>query len=85
MFIIEDELHTEPVGEFGSKIDALNELHRLAKLPWHKAPNVCPCASWKTCARSYHLIEYDTSWTPLEADKQCPYRRSVGKRGLLGL
>lgn len=72
MFVIEDALHAEPIGEFGSRIHALNELHRLAKLPWDEAPNICPCARWQTCARSYHLIEYDTSSTPWKLISHLP-------------
>jgi hypothetical protein len=39
-------------------------LRRLAGLPWNEAPNLCPCMSWRTCGRRYHLVEYDTSSTP---------------------
>lgn len=64
MFVIEDEWHAEPVGEFDSRESALAELRRLADLAWSEAPNRCPCMSWRTCGRRYHLIEYDTSRTP---------------------
>jgi hypothetical protein len=64
MFVIDDELHAEPVAEFNVEADAVAELKRLAGLPWNEAPNVCPCMSWQTCGRRYHLIEYDTSWIP---------------------
>ncbi|MET1110641.1 MAG: hypothetical protein ABWX67_03850 [Allosphingosinicella sp.] len=64
MFVIEDEWHAEIIGEFASRADAQAELRRLAELPWNAAPNRCPCTSWRTCERRYHLIEYDTSPTP---------------------
>ena len=73
MFVIEDESHAEHFGEFESKIDAIGELQRLAKLPWDEAPNVCPCKSWRTCGRSYHLIEYDTSGTPWRQVSNLPF------------
>jgi hypothetical protein len=37
MFVIDDELHAEPVGEFDSKADAVDELQRLARLRWDEA------------------------------------------------
>jgi hypothetical protein len=64
MFVVEDERHAEPIGEFDSRADAQAELRRLADLAWDEAPNLCPCMSRRTCGRRYHLIEYDTSWTP---------------------
>jgi hypothetical protein len=64
MFVIEDEAHAEPQGEFDTFEDALAELRRRAAIPWDQPPNVAPCASWKTCGRRYEVIEYDTSQTP---------------------
>lgn len=64
MFVVEDEWHAEHIGEFASRADAHAELRRLADLAWDEAPNLCPCTSWRTCGRRYHVIEYDTSWTP---------------------
>jgi hypothetical protein len=61
MFVVEDEFHCEWMGEFNSREEADAELRRLATLPWDQAPNVCPCASWRTCGRRYHVIEFDTS------------------------
>lgn len=73
MFVIDDELHAAPVGEFHSKAEAIGELQRLAKLRWDEAPNACPCTSWRTCSRRYHLIEYDTSWTPWRQINNTPF------------
>jgi hypothetical protein len=64
MFVIEDEIHAEPQGEFASFDEALAELRRRASVPWDRRPNVAPCLSWKTCGRSYEIIEYDTSRVP---------------------
>ena len=64
MFVIRDERHFDEVGEFSSRNEAHAELQRLADLPWNEAPNLCPCTSWRTCGRRYHIIEYDTSRKP---------------------
>ena len=64
MFVIEDEAHAEPQGQFQSRADALAELRRRAAIPWDQVPNVAPCTSWKTCGRHYELIEYDDSIDP---------------------
>lgn len=64
MFVIEDELHAEQIGRFGTRDEAMAELQRLASTPWDKPPNVAPCTGWKTCGRSYEIIEYDTSREP---------------------
>jgi hypothetical protein len=61
MFVIEDEFHAEWIGEYASSEEAHAELRRLADLPWDEAPNRCPCMSWRTCGRRYHIIEFDTS------------------------
>lgn len=65
MFVIKDEWHTEPIGEYASRDEAVAELRRLAALPWNDAPNKCPCRSWRGCGRRYHLIEYDSDWRSL--------------------
>ena len=62
MFVIEDERHAEPQdGEFRTLSEAIAELKRRAALPWNKPPNLAPCTSWKTCGRTYEVIEYETS------------------------
>lgn len=65
MFVIEDEAHAEWLGEFPTLEAVTAELRRLYELPWDEAPNVAPCMSWRTCGRTYGVIEYDTrsaSW-----------------------
>lgn len=64
MFVVEDDLHAERVGQFGTREEAMAEVRRLANIPWDKPPNVAPCTDWKTCGRSYEIIEYDTSRKP---------------------
>jgi hypothetical protein len=64
IYVIEDEWHAEHLGEFDSRETAHGELRRLAEIPWDQAPNVCPCMSWRTCGRRYHVVEYDTSCSP---------------------
>jgi hypothetical protein len=61
MFVIEDGWHAEWIGEYVSREEAHAELRRLANLPWDAVPNCCPCMSWRTCGRRYHLIEFDAS------------------------
>ena len=64
VFVIEDEWHAEHIGRFDSRAEAQAELRRLAELPWDETPNLCPCTSWRTCGRRYHIVEYDTAPTP---------------------
>lgn len=64
MFVVEDEWHAEHIGEFASRAEANAEVRRLAGLPWDQVPNLCPCMSWSTCGRRYHVAEYDVSSTP---------------------
>ncbi|HEX6217875.1 MAG TPA: hypothetical protein VFZ35_01205 [Sphingomicrobium sp.] len=63
--MIEDELHSEQIGRFDSRDEAINELRRLATLPWNEAPNQAPCTSWRTCGRNYELVECDVDWREL--------------------
>jgi hypothetical protein len=64
MYLIEDQLHAESIGEFGSLAEVANELQRLAALPWDQPPNLAPCADWATCGRDYEVIEYDATQQP---------------------
>ena len=73
MFIIEDERHAEPQeGEFRSFADAVAELQRRAVMPWDEAPNQAPCTSWRTCGRTYEVVEYDMSVTPRKESQRIP-------------
>jgi hypothetical protein len=71
-FVIEDELHAEPQGEFSSLEQALQELKRRATISWDQPPNVAPCASWATCGRNYAVIEYDDSQAPWKELSRIP-------------
>ena len=72
MFVIEDERHAEPQGEFSTIESALAELRRRATVPWDQAPNCAPCTSWRTCGRVYEIIEYETSETPWREIRRLP-------------
>lgn len=74
MFTIEDERHAEPLaGQFESLKMAIDELRRLASLPWDKPPNVAPCQSWRKCGRTYEIVEYETSSSPWRELSRVPY------------
>jgi hypothetical protein len=64
MFVIEDEMHSEPAGQFRTLPEAMAELERRAKIPWNEEPNRCPCTNWRNCGRRYEVIEYDDAPTP---------------------
>ena len=64
IFAIEDEVHAEPKGEFGSFTEAIKELGKWKHIPWNKRPHLCPCISRKKCGRLYSIIEYDISVKP---------------------
>jgi len=63
-FVLEDQTHAEPAGEFETVAAAWEELRRLSRIAWDEAPNVAPCQSWRTCGRDYEIIEYETSRRP---------------------
>ena len=73
MFVIEDERHAEPQGQFASLDEAVAELYRHAALPWDEEPNVAPCTGWRTCGRTYEVIEYDNSARPWKELRRIPY------------
>ena len=75
MFVIEDEEHAEPGGEFATLEAALHELQRRASLPWDQPPNQAPCVGWKTCGRTYEIVEYDASITPWTEVRRLPSLR----------
>ena len=70
MWVIEDELHSERIGEFPNHEAAVSELRRLVGVPWDEAPNQAPCTSWQTCGRHYELVEYDVSSTRDRDERQ---------------
>ncbi len=66
-FSIEDEVHAEWQGDFGSFQDALDELKKRSMIPWDQEPNKCPCIGWKDCERIYTITEFvigDETYTP---------------------
>jgi len=80
--IIEDEFHAEGQGSYSSVQDAFEELTRRAALPWDQPPNRCPCTSWRTCHRDYHILEYDDSSTPWMQLRQLGYLEISSKGSL---
>ena len=82
MYVIEDQLHAEPVGEFVSFAEVTSELQRLAALPWDQSPNLAPCTSWATCGRDYEVIEYDATQQPWQELSRVP-ALSVSAAGVI--
>ena len=72
IFVIDDELHAESQGEYDSLDEAISELRRRAALPWNQTPNIVPCADWKTCGRSYEIVEYDQTSIPWKELRRIP-------------
>lgn len=64
MFVIEDELHAEPQGEFSSFEQATEELKLRSTISWDLSPNRAPCQNWMNCGREYVVIEYDDGQFP---------------------
>ena len=58
MFVIEDENHSEQLGEYVTFEEALIRLQEWSKVAWDAPPKRAPCTSWKTCGRSYWIVEY---------------------------
>jgi len=72
MFRIEDELHSEPQGDFPTLRAAADELDRRAAVDWNMEPNLAPCQNWNNCGRRYEIIEYDTSVRPWKQLSRIP-------------
>ena len=66
MFVIEDESHAEIFDEFDSLDKAKEQLRLWAKIPWDEPPNRAPCTSWRTCGRSFEIVEYADPRPPYE-------------------
>ena len=69
-FQIEDDKHAEPQGDFSTLDEAIAELRHRAEIPWDSPPNVAPCQNWRTCGRTYEIIEYDDSTLPWQEMKR---------------
>jgi len=50
--------HAEHHGEFTDLAAAVDELRRLAEIPWDHEPNQAPCQNWPSCGRRYEIIEF---------------------------
>lgn len=42
MFVVEDEMHAEKIGEFDVRADAVAKLRKLAVIPWNQWPTSVP-------------------------------------------
>ena len=70
VFAIEDELHSERVGEYPTLEEAVRELKRLARIPWDAEPNRAPCQNWRNCGRRYEVVEYDETERPWKEQRR---------------
>lgn len=64
MFVVSDELHDESAGQFQSLEEAVTWISQLAMIAWDDEPNRAPCTSWRTCGRTYMIVEFDDSARP---------------------
>jgi len=80
MFVIEDEIHADFIGEYATIAEAIAVLRRFRGIPWDQRPNVAPCTSWRTCERRYQIIEFDTTFKPWRQIR-CVPALNVSARG----
>ncbi|CAL77354.1 hypothetical protein BRADO3575 [Bradyrhizobium sp. ORS 278] len=66
VFVIEDEIHAEWLGKFESFEAAMDELRRLATIPFGQHPNLPPCMAGDACKREYQIIEFDGCFSNYE-------------------
>jgi hypothetical protein len=71
-YIIEDERHSERMGEYSALAAAIAELERWKAVPWDAPPNQAPCQNWRECGRMYEIVEYDTSDRPWKEVRRLP-------------
>jgi hypothetical protein len=83
-FVIEDESHAEPQGEFDTLDAAIAELKHRALIPWDAEPNVAPCVSWRTCGRRYEVVEFDSAERPWRELRRFPVLE-ISSRGIVWL
>ena len=57
MFIVDDDIHCELIGEFRTFEDAKSFLEKTAELSWDDRPNRAPCVDWKRCGRKYVIYD----------------------------
>jgi hypothetical protein len=81
MFVIEDEIHAEWNSEYKTFEEAVEELKRLATIPWDKEPNQAPCTGWRTCGRDYEIVEYDNAKMPWNQIRRIP-ALSISSKGI---
>jgi hypothetical protein len=64
LFAIDDDMHSDRLGEFATRAEAWAEVRRLAALPFDQEPNLPPCTKGAACRRAYEIVEYDDTRTP---------------------
>lgn len=52
-WVVADYSHSDMIGRFRSREDAVRELRRRAGLPWDGPENRAPSGTWRTCGRTY--------------------------------
>jgi hypothetical protein len=80
--VIEDESHAEWQGTYATIDEAMAELVHRAGIAWDEPPNRCPCTSWRTCDRSYAIVEYDGDATPWRELRRIGYLE-VSQKGVV--
>jgi len=63
IWILEDDAHAEPIGEYSSFDRAEMEMKKRLNLPKSHELNRGPCSN-PNCPRTYLIIEYDNSCVP---------------------
>ena len=71
-YVIEDDFHAELFDQFPTLDLAIQELKRLAGIPWDQPPNQAPCENWKGCGRTYHILEVDAAKLPWKERRRLP-------------
>lgn len=64
MFVIEDSMHSEIIGEYNDLQEVKDKFKELLNTPWGEGLNRAPCMGGDTCSRDYDVTEYDNSKLP---------------------
>ena len=72
VFLVHDNVHSELSPEFDSWNTAMEEVCRLAAIPWNEKPNRAPCREWRECGRVYAITEYADDAVPREFVRNTP-------------
>ena len=61
VYVLEDDLHAEVLGEFPTRAAAIDAARQRVALAWDSPENQAPCMSWRGCGRYVDLIVLDRS------------------------